>query len=468
MKSTKLTLIYVFSDFFSSAIAWALFFIFRKIDIEGIELSNSMFYSDKNFYLGIIIIPFFWLSLHFLFGYYANVYRKSRLKELYETFSVTLIGVILIFFKLIINDKINTYSDYYSLIVFLFFVQFNIIYLFRLIITSSTVKKIHLGKIGFPTLLIGANGKTIDVYRQITNMKIKPGNKFIGFVSNKKNNVLSKEIPYLGKYENIHDLILEYDIEEVIIAIESSEQEKLQSIFNQLILTNVIIKIIPSLYDLFSGYVKLGTLYSTPLIEISNNPMDENLKNIKRLFDIFISFLAIIILFPVYIFVAFGVKFSSPGPIFFLQERIGKHGKPFKIIKFRSMYLDAEKNGPALSSKNDKRIPPFGKFIRKTRLDEIPQFFNVLIGNMSIVGPRPERKYYIDQIVPKVPYYLNLLKVKPGITSLGEVKYGYAENVDEMIERLKYDIAYLQNISLYLDLKILILTVKTVLEAKGK
>jgi len=468
MHPKRLTSIYIFSDFFSSAFAWSIFFIFRKIKIENKIFDNILLFSDNNFLWGIIIIPIFWIFLHFLFGYYTDIYRKSRLKEISETFSVSLLGVILIFFKLILDDTINYYTDYYTLVFSLLIIQFTFIYFPRLVITSIISNRIHSKRIGFPTLLIGSNGKTIDIYNEIINMKIYPGNKFIGFVSQAKNQKLTKEIPYLGNYDKIHELLTEHNIQEVIITIESSEHKKLRLILNQLILTNVKIKIIPSLHDIFSGYVKLGTLYSTPLIEISNNPMDASLKNTKRVFDIFASLIAIIVLSPIYLFVGLGVKLSSKGPIFYLQERIGKNGKPFKIIKFRSMYIDAEKHGPALSSDNDSRITSWGKFLRKTRLDEIPQFLNVLIGNMSIVGPRPERKYYIDRIVPHAPYYLNLLKVKPGITSLGEVKYGYAENVEEMIDRMKYDITYLQNISLYLDFKILILTVRTVLQANGK
>lgn len=175
-----------------------------------------------------------------------------------------------------------------------------------------------------------------------------------------------------------------------------------------------------------------------------------------------------IILSPVYLFLAFGVKQSSKGPILYNQERIGKNGKPFKIYKFRSMFIGAEKNGPMLSSKNDNRITKFGLFMRKTRLDEIPQFFNVFIGNMSLVGPRPERQYYIEQIVQRTPQYKRLLKVRPGITSWGQVKYGYAENVDQMVERLKYDLIYIENMSIYFDLKIIIYTIKTVLEGSGK
>lgn len=190
--------------------------------------------------------------------------------------------------------------------------------------------------------------------------------------------------------------------------------------------------------------------------------------NIKRLVDIFGSSVAIILLAPVYLITAIGVKFSSKGPIFYSHERIGRYGNPFMIYKFRSMKQNSEQNGPALSSDNDPRITKFGKFMRKSRLDELPQFYNVIIGDMSLVGPRPERQFFIDKIVEVAPHYIHLLKVRPGITSWGQVKFGYAENVDEMVERLKYDIIYIENMSLYIDLKIIIYTVKIILKLEGK
>ena len=190
--------------------------------------------------------------------------------------------------------------------------------------------------------------------------------------------------------------------------------------------------------------------------------------SLKRIFDIIISLVAMIILSPVYLVTAIIVKATSPGPVFYAQERIGYLGRPFKMHKFRSMYVDAEQAGPALSKDNDPRITPFGRFMRKVRLDEIPQFYNVLRGTMSLVGPRPERQFYIDQIVKRAPEYLLLQRIKPGITSWGQVRYGYASNVDEMVERLRYDLLYLDNMSLTTDLKILLYTVIIIIQGRGK
>ena len=162
------------------------------------------------------------------------------------------------------------------------------------------------------------------------------------------------------------------------------------------------------------------------------------------------------------------VKLSSSGPVFYRQVRIGKNGHPFNIIKFRSMFVDAEKQGPALSSDHDPRITKWGRFMRKVRLDELPQFWNVLKGDMSIVGPRPERQFFIDQIMKIAPHYRHLHRVRPGLTSLGQVKYGYAETVAQMVERLKFDILYIENMSLAMDFRVLLYTLKIIMEGRGK
>jgi len=462
---------YVFFDWLSALIAWSLFYIYRKYSEDTTVFSHlETILDDTKLWLGVIIVPIFWLALYTLIGSYRRIYRKARLKELGQTFFITLIGVTVIFFVLILDDIILTYRSYYQSFVSLFVYQFVLTYSFRLLITTVTVRRIHSGKIGFNTVIVGSNGNAVKVYNDITSQEISSGNKFVGFVNVHDFRFFKVEqyIPHLGEYKDLNRIIKEYKIEEVIIAIERSEIDTVERIITELETTNVLIKVIPLMQDIIFGSVKVSGIFHTPLIEISPDLMPVWQQSIKRLIDIFASIFAMLVLLPVYILTAIGVKLSSKGPILFSQERIGRRGKPFMMHKFRSMYNDAESKGPQLSSDEDPRITKFGKFLRKVRLDEIPQFYTVLIGEMSLVGPRPERQFYIDKIVKKAPPYRLLMKIKPGITSWGQVKFGYASNVDEMVERLRYDILYLENMSIAMDFKILIYTVLIVLQGRGK
>ena len=468
------TLKYILCDTLSAMLAWAALFLFRKIVLEqtGFVDVGGVFH-DSNFWLGLIIVPTGWLALYTIQGTYRNVMRRSRLKELIETFLASIIGVVIIFFALLIDDEITTYRNYYASFLFLLVVHFTLTYLPRLILTSRTVRRVHSRQIGFPTLMIGGKRKAMLTYLDLENQETYSGNIFEGYVSvgqtREEEEELSKVMPRLGTLDDLRHLVDDNHVEEAIIAVEDDERDLINKILLALdCCGDIIIKITPDARDLIVGSIKQESIFHSPLITINNRLMDEWQYSLKRIFDVIFSLLAMVILSPVYLVTAIIVKCTSPGPVFYAQERIGYHGKPFKMHKFRSMYIDAEDAGPALSKDNDPRITPFGRFMRKVRLDEIPQFYNVLKGTMSLVGPRPERQYYIEQIIKRAPEYMLLQRVKPGITSWGQVKYGYASSVDEMVERLRYDLLYLDNMSLTTDLKILLYTVMIIIQGRGK
>lgn len=279
---------------------------------------------------------------------------------------------------------------------------------------------------------------------------------------------MGSALPQLGAIQDMSAVVRDKNIEEVIIAIESSQHGILNEIINELEGVAVRIRIIPDMYDILSGSVKMTHLFGTPLVEVNTSIMPEWQFAVKRLMDLFVCISILLLFWPVYLFIAIAVKLDSKGPIFYNQQRIGFRGKPFYIHKFRTMRLDAEQSGPQLSGQHDDRRTKIGKILRKYRMDELPQVWNVIVGEMSLVGPRPERQFFIDQIVQKAPHCKHLLKVRPGITSWGQVKYGYAENVDQMVERLKFDIIYIENMSLALDFRILFYTVWVVVKGRGK
>lgn len=462
---------YVIADWLSAAIAWLLFFSYRKYILDPQVLSKPLeIFGDPKLYLGILVVPFFWIILYIMAGSYRNIFHKTRIKELAITFSTCFIGVLILYFTLLIDDVVISYRSYYQSFFVLFGIQFVFTAVFRLYITTSTVKKIHRKIIGFNTIIVGGSKNAVDIYKELEHQFPSSGNRFIGFVSVKEADQypLAEYIPNLGSYKSLVELIREKHVEEIIIAVERHESKLIEKILAVVEVTDTIIKLMPVMQDYMLGKVKTTSIFTEPLIQISPTLLPPWQESLKRLIDVVASSIAIILLLPLYIFLMAGVKLTSKGPIFYQQERIGLHGKPFMIPKFRSMYVGAEKDKPQLSSKNDSRITSFGKMMRKLRLDEIPQFFTVLTGDMSLVGYRPERQFFIDQIVERAPHYRMLFKVKPGITSWGQIKFGYASTVDEMIQRLKYDILYVENMSLAMDFKIMFYTVLIIIQGRGK
>ena len=464
MNRRLLTFLLVLVDLLSAAAAWGTFYYVRKVKLEMSEFSVN-----ESFYYGVLFIPIAWILLYVLQGTYHDVRRLHRIKIFNLSFVSTVIGVILLFFLFLLDDEINGYRQYYTSVFLLFGIHFTFAFIPRLIIVSWIVSRIHNRNYGFKTMIIGGSEKAVEIYDEIEGLPKGIGSKFVGFINlNGVDRNLESRLTYLGHIDDVEQILRDNKIEQVIIALESIEHKKLKDVITRLEGGDVQIKILPDMYDILSGSVKMNNIFGALLIDLNTEVMPIWQRIAKRVFDVVASLASLVLLIPMFFVLAVLVKSTSPGPILFFQERIGKNGIPFMIIKFRTMHVHAEKAGPQLSSSNDPRITKIGRFMRKSRLDEFPQFMNVLLGDMSLVGPRPERQFYIDKIAEIEPQFHQLTKVRPGITSWGQVKYGYAENVDQMIDRMKYDLLYLKNRTLSLDFKIMLYTVLIIFKGAGK
>lgn len=459
---------YLLTDALSAGTAYLAVHLVRKLVIEPRRFGYDVALKwDLRFWEGILFTSVLYLVISALSGVYRDVLRRSRAFDFFTTLGTVLLTAVVLFFAVLLNDYIKTYSDYYLTLGTFAAVLFGSSVTFRLLLSTHLRRSINRGRISFPAVLIGCGKEARDLLKSYNQRSVK-GYKWVGYVSTGSacEPEVTSALKHLGHIEQIIDILNDNVCEEVIVAPESNEID-LGALVAQLERTEVRIHVLPNLFSILSGQVKMESI-GRALIEVKRELVKPHIAVIKRFFDLLTASFLLLLTSPIILFSMLMIAVGSKGPVFYKQNRLGKGGKPFKMIKLRSMYIDAEKLGPQLSSENDPRITPWGRTMRKYRFDELPQFINVLKGDMSIVGPRPERAFYFEQIIAAAPQYAHLLKVKPGITSWGMVKYGYAENVEEMLERARYDLIYTENITLVNDIKILFYTFVTVVQGRGQ
>lgn len=462
-KKTQKILI-LLADFIFICLAWVAFFFIR------IETGWFRILIMPEVYLPMLVIYFYWLIIFTFFGMYRTWFASSRFDEISTLFKTTFVGIFILFFLIFISDFMEGVESSNRILIFIYWLLlFVFVSIGRLFIRSFQRGLLIKGIGRKCAVIVGYNSKAHEVHDQIIQHPAL-GLDVEAYIAVNPENVGKsyKNIRVKGSLEELLDIVYKTHSSEVIIALEREDHDLLVDIISRLENKGIGLKIVPDLYEILSGQARTSQLYGIPLIDIMPELMPEWEKKLKRISDVIISLFILTLTLPLNILVSIAIKLEGKGPVLFKQERIGMNNKKFKIYKFRSMYQDAEKNtGPVWSTKNDPRVTRIGKMIRQLRIDEIPQFINVLKGEMSLVGPRPEREYFVEMLSQQLPYYKRRLKVRPGITGWAQVKHKYDESIEDVKVKLRYDLFYIENMSLRMDIKILARTILVVLFGKG-
>lgn len=459
MSKSKELILLVLSDFIFINVAYSVYYYLR------VETGWIIYANPPSYLTPMLVIYLYWFILFSVFGLYQHWFVHSRFDEFVSIVKTVFAGCLILFFAIFIDDFIKDAKVISRLLILIYwFIMILFVSFGRIFIRSFQIKLLQKGIGVRNTVIVGSGKKAFELLDMI-NKYPKLGYKFIGFVGLHNENNIGNEI---GKISNLKEITKKEKVEVVLVASEQKDKNVLLDTLNYCADENVSVKIMPELYEIISGMAKTQQIYGLPLIEVKTVLLSFPSRLIKRLIDVIISLFVLMVLSPFLLITAILIKVSSKGPIFYTQKRLGKAGRVFKVIKFRSMVHNAEsESGPTWADRDDPRVTAIGRFMRRIRLDEVPQFINVLKNDMSIVGPRPERPFFVEQLKKEIPYYSRRLLVKPGITGWAQVKHTYDSSIEDVKTKLQYDFYYIENLSLSLDFRIMINTILVVFTMKG-